>query len=207
MTEPDPRAGTLRKSDLAADPFDQFAAWLGDAEAAGIELAEAMTLATATPDGKPSARMVLLKEHGPEGFVFFTGYTSRKGRELEENPHAALVFYWHALGRQVRVEGTVERLTREDSQTYFDTRPVGSRLAAWASPQSQTVPSREALEALYAEATAAHGGEDVPLPPDWGGFRLRPTVIEFWQHHANRLHDRFRYGLDDVVWVVERLGP
>jgi pyridoxamine 5'-phosphate oxidase len=207
VTAPDPRAGTLRKSDLAVDPFEQFALWLGDAETAGIGLAEAMTLATATRDGKPSARMVLLKEHGPEGFVFFTGYRSRKGRELDENPHATLVFYWHELGRQVRVEGTVERLSREESKAYFDTRPVGSRLAAWASPQSQPVPSREALDALYAEAAAAYGDGDVPLPPDWGGFRLRPSEIEFWQHHTNRLHDRFRYGLDDVVWVVERLGP
>ncbi len=207
MTASDPRAGTLRKSDLAADPFEQFAAWLRDAEAAGIELAEAMTLATATRDGKPSARMVLLKEHGREGFVFFTGYESRKGRELAENPHAALVFYWHELGRQVRVEGTVERLPREESQAYFDTRPVGSRLAAWASPQSQPVPSREALDALYEQAVAANGKGDVPLPPAWGGFRLRPSSLEFWQHRKNRLHDRFRYRLDDVVWVVERLAP
>jgi pyridoxamine 5'-phosphate oxidase len=188
------------------DPFKQFAAWLREAEAAGIELAEAMTLATATRDGRPSARMVLLKQHGPEGFVFFTGYESRKGRELAENPRAALVFYWHELGRQVRVEGTVERLPPEESRSYFDTRPVGSRLAAWASPQSQPLTSREALDALYEEAVSTYGESDVPLPSHWGGFRVQPSSFEFWQHRRDRLHDRFRYRLDPD-WVVERLAP
>ncbi|HEX9415956.1 MAG TPA: pyridoxamine 5'-phosphate oxidase [Gaiellaceae bacterium] len=207
MRAQDPRAGTLRKSDLSADPFEQFAAWLADAEAAGIELPEATTLATATRDGKPSARMVLLKEHGPEGFVFFSGYESRKGRELEENPRAALVFYWHELGRQVRVEGTVERLAREESEAYFRTRPPGSRLGAWASPQSEVVPSRETLDALYDKAAAAYGDGEVPLPESWGGYRLRAQSIELWQHRPDRLHDRLRYRLDDEVWVVERLAP
>jgi pyridoxamine 5'-phosphate oxidase len=204
---PDPRAATFFESDLAADPFEQFAAWLGDAEAAGIGLPEAMTLATATPEGEPSARMVLLKGHGPGGFVFFSGYESRKGRELEENPRAALVFYWHELGRQVRVEGTVERLPREDSEAYFRTRPLGSRLAAAASRQSDVLPSRDELDARFEELRALHAGGDVPLPESWGGFRLHPHTLEFWQHRQNRLHDRLRYRLDDDGWVVERLAP
>ncbi len=196
----------LLESDVADDPFEQFAAWLAEAAEAGIELPEAMTLATATRDGAPSARMVLLKEYGPDGFVFFTGYGSRKGRELDENPQAALVFYWHELGRQVRVEGSVERLPAADSDAYFRTRPVESRHAAWASRQSEVIPSREALDERYAEAAATYG-EDVPLPETWGGYRLRPRSIEFWQHRASRLHDRLRYRLDEDGWIVERLAP
>ena len=200
----DPRP--LLESDLAADPFAQFGAWFDAARAAGVDTPEVMTLATATPDGRPSARMVLLKGHGPEGFVFFTGYASRKGRELEENPRAALVFYWRPQGRQVRVEGEVERLERDESEAYFRTRPLESRYGAWASRQSEIIPSRETLEARY-EAAAAEFGQDVPLPETWGGFRLRPVSIEFWQHRESRLHDRLRYRLAEEDWLVERLAP
>lgn len=206
MDPSDPRAGILSEDGVAEDPFVQFAAWLDEAVEAGIELPEAATLATATRDARPSARMVLLKGHGPGGFVFFTGYESRKGHELDENPRAALVFYWHELGRQVRLEGAVDRLPRAESDAYFATRPLASRLAAWASPQSEVIPDREALDARYEESAAAHG-EDVPLPATWGGYRLRPAVFEFWQHRENRLHDRLRYRPDGDVWVVERLAP
>lgn len=206
MDPSDPRAGILSEDGVAEDPFAQFAAWLDEAVEAGIELPEAATLATATRDARPSARMVLLKGHGPGGFVFFTGYESRKGHELDENPRAALVFYWHELGRQVRLEGAVDRLLRAESDAYFATRPLASRLAAWASPQSEVIPDREALDARYEESAAAHG-EDVPLPATWGGYRLRPAVFEFWQHRENRLHDRLRYRPDGDVWVVERLAP
>jgi pyridoxamine 5'-phosphate oxidase len=206
VTEHDPRAATFLESDLADDPFEQFERWFTDARAARIELPEAMTLATATRDGAPSARMVLLKEHGPGGFLFFTGYASRKGMELAANPRAALLFYWHELGRQVRLEGEVERLPREGSEEYFRTRPLGSRLGAWASEQSQVIAGRDALEARYDEA-AHRFGDAVPLPPEWGGYRLRPTLVEFWQHRPSRLHDRLRYRLVDAGWVVERLAP
>jgi pyridoxamine 5'-phosphate oxidase len=206
VTDRDPRSRPLLESDLADDPFTQFTAWFEAARAAEIGLPEAMALATATTDGWPSMRMVLLKEHGPEGFVFFTGYASRKGRELEENPRAALLFYWHELGRQVRIEGDVVRLDRADSEAYFRTRPLDSRYAAWASRQSEVIESREALDRRFAEAAAAYGSE-VPLPETWGGFRLRPETFEFWQHRANRLHDRFRYRQADVGWLVERLSP
>lgn len=206
MTDLDPRSRPLLEADLADDPFTQFAAWFEEARAAGVAVPETMTLATATADGRPSARMVLLKEHGPGGFVFFTGYESRKGRELEENPSAALVFYWQPLGRQVRVEGAVERLPCAESEAYFRTRPLESRYGAWASPQSEVIPSRADLDERYAEAVSRFG-DDVPLPERWGGFRLRPDVIEFWQHRDNRLHDRLRYRRADGGWLLERLAP
>jgi pyridoxamine 5'-phosphate oxidase len=204
------REGVLLETDVSADPLEQFERWFGEARDAGLPLPEAMTLATATRDGKPSARMVLLKEHGPDGFVFFTGTESRKGRELAGNPQAALIFYWHPLGRQVRVEGTVEPLGRNESEAYFRTRPLGSRLAASASRQSEVVESREALDAGYAAAQAAHPDGEVPLPPAWGGYRLRPSVIELWQHRQNRLHDRLRYSKSSSSassWTLERLFP
>jgi pyridoxamine 5'-phosphate oxidase len=206
VTEGQSGVRPLSEGDLAGDPFTQFAAWFGDARAAGIEVPETMTVATASADGRPSARMVLLKEHGPDGFVFFTGYESRKGRELAENPRAALVFYWRLLGRQVRVEGDVERLARADSEAYFRTRPLESRYGAWASRQSEVIPSRASLEERFDEAAAVYG-EDVPLPDAWGGYRLRPVSIEFWQHRENRLHDRLRYRADGDGWLVERLSP
>jgi pyridoxamine 5'-phosphate oxidase len=206
VTEDQSDVRPLRESDLADNPFAQFAAWFEEARAFGIDVPEAMTLATATADGRPSARMVLLKDHGPEGFVFFSGYESRKGHELAENPRAALVFYWRGLGRQVRVEGDVERLALAGSETYFRTRPLQSRYGAWASRQSEVIPDRAALEARF-DAAAEQFGEDVPLPDAWGGYRLRPVSVEFWQHRENRLHDRLRYRADGPGWLVERLSP
>jgi len=198
-------AQPFNETDLADDPFAQFAAWFEEAGTV-VDAPEIMTLATSTPDGRPSARMLLLKDHGPQGFVFFTGYESRKGLELGGNPRAALVFYWRPLGRQVRVEGDVDRLPPSDSEAYFRTRPLQSRYGAWASRQSEVIPDRESLDARYEEAARTYG-DDVPLPGHWGGFRLRPHTIEFWQHRDNRLHDRLRYRLDDGRWIVERLSP
>jgi pyridoxamine 5'-phosphate oxidase len=201
VTEAEP----FLERDLAGDPFAQFAVWFEEA-AAVVDAPEIMTLATATPGGQPSARMLLLKEHGPDGFVFYTGYESRKGRELAENPRAALVFYWRPLGRQVRVEGDVERLTAAESEAYFRTRPLLSRYGAWASQQSEVIPARETLDRRFDEAAERYG-EDVPLPGHWGGYRLRPHTIEFWQHRDSRLHDRLRYRLSGETWIVERLSP
>ena len=169
---------------------------------------EATALATADADAKPSVRMVLLKGFDERGFVFFTGYDSRKGRELVENPRAALCFYWHEPGRQVRVEGAVERVGERESEEYFASRPLGSRLAAIASPQSDVVDSREDLEAQVEALRQRYGDGVVPAPPGWGGFRLRPDRYEFWQHREDRLHDRFRYRPGaDGGWVIERLAP
>ena len=194
--------------DLLPDPIAQFERWLAEARAFGLELPEAMTLATAGADGQPSARMVLLKGADADGFRFFTNTESRKARELAENPHAALVFHWPLESRrQVTVAGTVEPLASEEADVYFRSRPLGSRLGAWASQQSEVVPDREALDRAYAEAEAAHG-DDPPLPPWWGGYVLRPTRLEFWQNQPNRLHDRFLYSLEpNGGWTLERLAP
>jgi pyridoxamine 5'-phosphate oxidase len=166
-----------------------------------------MILATAAGDGRPSARAVLLKGVDERGFVFFTNYESRKGRELVENPRAALVFLWDALGRQVRVEGAVERTARAESEAYFSTRPLGSRLGAWASRQSEPLAGREELERRVEELAARHGAGEVPLPPSWGGLRLAPDAIEFWQHRDDRLHDRFLYRREGGAWRILRLSP
>ena len=201
------RAQPLRRGDLDPDPFGQFRRWLADAERAGIPLPEAMTVATASTDGRPSARMVLLKRFDERGFVFHTGYGSRKARELDENPQAGLLFYWHALGRQVRIEGAAARLADAESDAYFRTRPPGGRLSAWASPQSEVVESRDALEASVEQVRARYG-DDPPRPPFWGGFVVAPEAWEFWQHRADRLHDRFRYRPDGASgWAIERLAP
>jgi pyridoxamine 5'-phosphate oxidase len=196
----------LERDDLDLHPARQLERWLAEARAAGIELAEAAALATATSDGAPSVRMVLVKDVGEESLTFYTGYGSRKGRELAENPLVAVVLYWHDLGRQVRVEGTVERLSDEESDAYFHSRPIGSRLSAAVSPQSDVVASRAELEHAAVEL-GRRVGEDVPRPEDWGGYRLRPAVWEFWQHRADRLHDRFRYRPGDGGWIIERLAP
>jgi pyridoxamine 5'-phosphate oxidase len=198
----DERDRPLAESDLDADPVAQLRVWLAEARTAGIELPEAMTLATATRDGAPSARMVLLKDAGEDGLSFFTNNGSRKGSELAENPRAALVLYWHVLGRQVRVEGSVERLPGADSDEYFDSRPPGSRRSTAVSPQSEVIGSREELE-----RAAAALGDDVPRPESWGGYLLVPSLWEFWQHRVDRLHDRFRYRRGDEGWIVERLAP
>jgi pyridoxamine 5'-phosphate oxidase len=193
---------------LLPDPLAQFARWLEEARAAGLELPEAMTLATADAQRRPSARTVLLKSADADGFRFFTNTESRKADELAANPHAALVFHWPLEPRrQVTVAGTVRPLPREESEAYFRSRPLGSRLGAWASRQSTVLPDREALDSAFAEAEAAHG-DDPPLPPWWGGYLLSPTRVEFWQNGPNRLHDRFRYTRGgDGRWVLERLAP
>jgi pyridoxamine 5'-phosphate oxidase len=188
----------------------QFGRWYDDAMAAGLVQPDAMTLATAGPDGRPSARMVLLKGFDHRGFVFYTNYTSRKGRELAANCAAALVFWWPPpVHRQVRIEGLVERVSHEESEAYFRTRPFGSQLGAWASNQSEVIPGRDVLERRLEQLTATYADGEVPLPPYWGGYRLAPEMIEFWQGRPNRLHDRLRYSRDGATngWTLQRLSP
>ena len=195
----------LGEADVDPDPVRQFRAWFEQALAAGVPEPNAMTLATATADGRPSARMMLLKGFDERGFTFFTGYESRKGRELAENARAALLFHWDPLGRQVRIEGPVECVDEAESDAYFRSRPRGARISASVSPQSRVVESRAELEARAA-ALEARGG-DIPRPTAWGGLRVRPETYEFWQHRANRLHDRLRYRRDADAWTIERLAP
>jgi pyridoxamine 5'-phosphate oxidase len=202
----------LDEAEALADPFAQFQAWFADVLEGDRHDPTAMTLATADAEGRPSARIVLLKGYDERGFVFFTNYGSRKGRDLEANPRAALVFYWPDFDRQVRVEGAVERASREESEEYFRSRPLGSRLGAWASAQSTVIAGREELERRLAEVAerflAGGAGADVPAPDFWGGYRLHPEVIEFWQGRPSRLHDRLRYTrLAEEGWRIERLSP
>jgi pyridoxamine 5'-phosphate oxidase len=198
----------LREEDVDSDPVRQFAAWFAAAQSAGMSQPEAGALATATVDGAPSVRMVLVKQTDHDGFVFFTNYESRKGGELAANPRAALLFHWEPFGRQVRIEGSIERTTREQSEAYAHSRARGSQLSALASPQSRTIESREALERHVAELAARHQGAELPLPDAWGGYRVTPESFEFWQHRADRLHDRLRYERGpDGHWRVERLAP
>jgi pyridoxamine 5'-phosphate oxidase len=197
----------LAEADVDPDPILQFGRWFEQATHAGLLEPTAMTLATATRDGRPSARMVLLRGFDQRGFVFYTNYESRKGAELAENPRAALVFWWGELERQVRIEGRVERASRSESEAYFHSRPPGSQLSAAASPQSQVIDGRAALEERVARLAADHPDGEVPLPGFWGGYRLAPEVVEFWQGRPNRLHDRLRYRRDGARWRIERLAP
>jgi pyridoxamine 5'-phosphate oxidase len=199
--------GGLRRADLHTSPIEQFKKWFEEALQAEVLEPNAMALATADQSGKPSSRIVLLKAVDERGFVFFTNYESRKGRDLAENPRASLTIYWRELERQVNVFGTVTKAPRAESEAYFNSRPLGSRLAAWASTQGVIVPNREFLESKLAEAKQKHPGETVPLPSYWGGYVIAPETVEFWQGRPNRLHDRFRYLKRDTAWTIERLSP
>ena len=199
---------SLREADVCPNPFDQFRSWLDQALAARLPQPLGMALATATPDGQPSVRMVLLRGFDVRGFMFFTNYESRKAIELEANCRAALVFYWAELDRQIRIEGHVERISAEESDAYFRTRAAGSQLGAWASPQSQIIASRDVLERRMEELAAKYPESAIPRPPHWGGYRVIPATIEFWQGQPNRLHDRLRYRrLAGDTWCLERLAP
>jgi pyridoxamine-phosphate oxidase len=202
----------LSEGSVSTNPIEQFRSWFDEAVRAEQPDPEAMTLSTSTSTGAVSARIVLLKGFDPEGFVFYTNYQSRKSRELTENPSAALTFYWHSLNRQVRIEGTVERVSQAESEEYFATRPRGSRIGAWTSPQSEVIPNRESLESKLTEVEARFSEGPIPCPLFWGGFRLRPNYVEFWQGRENRLHDRIIYQADqkgsgDSYWRVARLAP
>jgi pyridoxamine 5'-phosphate oxidase len=197
---------SLTERDVDPDPIAQFERWLGQAMRAGMVEPNAMTLATSTPEGYPSARMVLLKGFDARGFVFFTDYRSRKGAELDANPRASLCIWWDLLQRQVRVSGTAARVPHEESEAYFRTRPHGSRIGAWASRQSAPLASREVLEREVERLTRAHPDE-VPLPPHWGGYRVAPESLEFWQGRPSRLHDRILYSRADGAWRISRLSP
>jgi pyridoxamine 5'-phosphate oxidase len=198
----------LRETEAGFDPVALFRGWFEQAIAADPVQPDAVTLATCTPEGAPSARVVLLRGFDERGFVFFTNYQSRKGAELAANPRAALVFYWPDLGRQVRIEGTVEKVSAKESDDYFQARPLGNQVSAWASPQSRPVASREVLEQQMTAYLERYPDGEVPRPEYWGGYRVRPHLIEFWQGRDNRLHDRLRYRLSDQGdWVRDRLAP
>ena len=197
----------LDEKTIERDPIKQFQTWLNDAFAAKLPLAEAMTLATATPDGKPSARMVLLKQVDHDGFVFYTNYNSAKARQLDANPYAALVFYWAQLDRQVRVEGSISKTSAEESRAYFSTRPRESQIGAWASEQSEVIASRAVLEERAVELEKQYCDREIDCPEHWGGYRLRPERIEFWISRIGRLHDRILYQRDGDSWTITRLAP
>ncbi|MFC9652421.1 MULTISPECIES: pyridoxamine 5'-phosphate oxidase [unclassified Streptomyces] len=202
------RTTPLLEKDLAPAPADQFARWFKEAVAGDLHEPNAMVVSTATPDGRPSARTVLLKAYDDRGFVFFTNYTSRKSGEIESNPHVSLLFPWHPMARQIIITGTAARTGRDETAAYFRTRPHGSQLGAWASDQSSPIASREELLHRYDELVSRYPeGESVPVPPGWGGYRVTPETVEFWQGHENRLHDRLRYVREGGGWRVERLCP
>jgi pyridoxamine 5'-phosphate oxidase len=198
---------TLTEQEVQKHPIDQFSQWWQEALAAKIDEVNAMTLATASPTGIPDARIVLLKEYDAHGFVFFTNYTSTKGQQLEENPHATLVFFWKELERQVRINGHVERVSDEESDQYYNSRPEGSRIGAWASPQSQVIESREWLEEQDQKFREIFTSNPIMRPPHWGGYRVRPVRMEFWQGRPSRLHDRLCYIHQQGSWIIERLAP
>lgn len=197
----------LDESTVDSDPIKQFQIWLDDAIAAGLILPEAMTVATATSDGRPSARILLLKQVDNEGFVFYTNYRSAKSQDLDSNPHASLVFWWPPLERQVRVEGTVAKTSAEESRAYFQTRPRESQIGAWASPQSEVIAGREVLEQRTADLEELYCEREVDCPEHWGGYRLKPERIEFWKGRVGRLHDRILYERTDNGWSLKRLAP
>lgn len=198
----------LNEKDLSADPIVQFGSWWDEAIKSEIHDINAMTLATASKEGIPSARIVLLKGYDSKGFVFFTNYESEKGKELEMNPQAALCFYWKELERQIRIEGRVSKISTEDSDVYFQSRPLSSRIGAWASPQSSVIENRQVIEQNLMEYENKFGTDFVPRPSHWGGFIVKPIMIEFWQGRSSRLHDRIRYSLQNSQsWVMERLAP
>ncbi|WP_443059965.1 pyridoxamine 5'-phosphate oxidase [Streptomyces sp. NBC_00467] len=202
------RSTPLLETDLAPTPMEQFARWFAQAASAGLHEPNAMVVSTATPDGRPSSRTVLLKQYDWRGFVFYTNYDSRKGREIAANAYVSVLFPWHPIARQVVVTGTATRIGRDETVAYFRTRPHGSQLGAWASAQSSVIGSREELIRTYEELAARHPeGEQVPAPPEWGGYRVEPEAVEFWQGHANRLHDRLRFTSRDGGWDIERLSP
>ena len=197
----------LSESDLDPNPFRQFGRWFQDTLDAKIQEPNAMLLSTVSPEGQPRGRIMLLKEFNEHGFVFFTNYESEKGRHLAANPRVGITFSWLDLERQVVIEGTADKITREETEAYFHNRPHGSRLGAWVSNQSRVIPNREAINQRMAEMKERFGNGEVPIPPHWGGYRVVPHRIEFWQGRTNRLHDRLRYRLDNGAWVIERLSP
>lgn len=197
----------FNEKDADPNPFSQFEKWFKEAEIAVPILPNAMTLATVGMGGMPSARVVLLKDFDEQGFVFYTNYESPKGKDLDQNAIASLCFYWSELGRQVRITGTVSRTSREESEAYFHSRPVDSQLGAWASNQSEVISSRAVLEARMEELVRKYAGRQIPLPPYWGGYRVAPAVVEFWQSRPSRLHDRLRYTRHEHEWVIARLAP
>ncbi|MEU5152242.1 MULTISPECIES: pyridoxamine 5'-phosphate oxidase [Streptomyces] len=202
------RSEIVHEESLAGEPMEQFARWFQQAADSHLFEPNAMVVSTATPDGRPSSRTVLLKQFDSRGFVFFTNYASRKGRELAENPQVALLFPWHPIARQVIVTGTAARIGRDETAAYFRSRPHGSQLGAWASEQSSVIGSRAELDRRYAELAERYPeGEQVPVPPEWGGLRVVPQEVEFWQGHENRLHDRLHYVLEGEKWRLERLCP
>jgi len=197
----------LLETDAASDPIHQFRHWFDQAVESEVPEPNAMTLATATKTGIPSARIVLLKGLDERGFVFYTNYESRKAQDLAENPQAALVFLWHELERQVRVEGAIEKVSDAETEAYFHSRPLSSQIGAWASEQSRVISDREVLEQSYLSLEAKYKDQEVPRPPHWGGYRVKPHQVEFWQGRPSRLHDRLRYRLVAHEWVIERLAP
>ena len=198
---------TLDENNIAGDAIEQFTIWWNDAVKSEIDEVNAMMLATSTPEGKPSARIVLLKDYDERGFVFFTNYNSNKGHALDENPNAALTFFWKELERQIRIEGIAEKVSALESDEYFYSRPAGSRIGAWASPQSSVIKNRDILDDNV-EKYSTQFGDEIPRPENWGGFRIKPLMIEFWQGRSNRLHDRIRYTLtEENKWKIERLAP
>ena len=202
----DYRLQELTEADVASDAIDQFTRWWQEAVESQLEEVNAMTLATATKNGVPHARIVLLKDYDKQGFVFYTNYSSHKGQEMQENPHAALLFFWPALERQVRIEGVIEKVTAAESDEYFHSRPAGSRIGAWASPQSTVIPTRGVLEENVQKFTTEFNS-GIPRPPHWGGYRLVPNSIEFWQGRSSRLHDRILFTQTDTGWQINRLAP